>query len=74
MRKGFNPSKNRFKTFERKRKRPENMGKEGELWDDSALIDAFDNAMFKYKKMHGKKNSEANVSVVVDQSDEETIK
>ncbi|KAJ4847124.1 hypothetical protein Tsubulata_024599 [Turnera subulata] len=31
------------------------MGKEGELWDDSALINAFDNAMSKYKKMHGKK-------------------
>ncbi|KAK8485179.1 hypothetical protein V6N13_076857 [Hibiscus sabdariffa] len=38
------------------------MGKESELWDDSALIDAFDNAMSKYK-MHGKKKSEANVSV-----------
>ncbi|XWS62207.1 hypothetical protein CRYUN_Cryun07bG0190900 [Craigia yunnanensis] len=50
------------------------MGKEGELWDDSALIDAFDNAMSKYKKMHGKKNSEANVSVVVDQTGDETIK
>ncbi|KAJ6712133.1 SURVIVAL MOTOR NEURON-LIKE PROTEIN 1 [Salix purpurea] len=31
------------------------MGKEGELWDDSALINAFDDAIFKYKKMHGKK-------------------
>ncbi|GMJ06024.1 hypothetical protein HRI_004271600 [Hibiscus trionum] len=48
------------------------MGKESELWDDSALIDAFDNAMSKYKKMHGKKNSEANVSV--HQSGDETIK
>lgn len=25
------------------------MGKEGELWDDSALINAFDDAMSKYK-------------------------
>ncbi|KAK8505695.1 hypothetical protein V6N11_050911 [Hibiscus sabdariffa] len=39
------------------------MGKESELWDDSALIDAFDNAMSKHKKMHGRKKSEANVSV-----------
>lgn len=31
------------------------MGKEGELWDDSVLINAFDDAMSKYKKMHGKK-------------------
>ncbi|KDO50330.1 hypothetical protein CISIN_1g019321mg [Citrus sinensis] len=30
------------------------MGKEGELWDDSALVKAFDDAMSKYKKMHGK--------------------
>ncbi|XVE65343.1 hypothetical protein DITRI_Ditri07aG0173100 [Diplodiscus trichospermus] len=50
------------------------MGKESELWDDSALIDAFDNAMSKYKRMHGKKNSEANVSSVADQSADEAIK
>lgn len=25
------------------------MGKEGELWDDSVLINAFDDAMSKYK-------------------------
>ncbi|XP_057521072.1 uncharacterized protein LOC130801278 [Amaranthus tricolor] len=30
------------------------MGKEGELWDDSVLITAFDQAISKYKKMHGK--------------------
>lgn len=30
------------------------MGKEGDLWDDSALINAFDAAISKYKKMHGK--------------------
>ncbi|KAJ8774154.1 hypothetical protein K2173_009585 [Erythroxylum novogranatense] len=29
------------------------MGKEGDLWDDSALVNAFDDAMSKYKKMHG---------------------
>ncbi|PRQ18948.1 hypothetical protein RchiOBHm_Chr7g0211801 [Rosa chinensis] len=29
--------------------------KEGDLWDDSALINAFDNAMTTYKKMHSKK-------------------
>ncbi|KAK8537864.1 hypothetical protein V6N13_096337 [Hibiscus sabdariffa] len=43
------------------------MGKESELWDDSALIDAFDNAMSKYK-MHGKKSSDANVSLSAHQS------
>lgn len=32
------------------------MGKEGDLWDDSALINAFDDAVSKYKVMHGKKN------------------
>ena len=26
-----------------------NMGKEGDLWDDSALINAFDTAISKYK-------------------------
>ncbi|XWS38795.1 hypothetical protein CRYUN_Cryun19dG0160800 [Craigia yunnanensis] len=50
------------------------MGKEGELWDDSAIIDAFDNAMSKYKRMHDKKNSEANVFAVSDQSADEAIK
>ncbi|XP_039036260.1 uncharacterized protein LOC120173030 isoform X2 [Hibiscus syriacus] len=49
------------------------MGKESELWDDSALIDAFDNAMSKYK-MHGKKKSEADVSVSVHQSGDEATK
>uniref|UniRef100_A0A2P2KJX3 Uncharacterized protein At1g32220ic isoform X2 n=1 Tax=Rhizophora mucronata TaxID=61149 RepID=A0A2P2KJX3_RHIMU len=34
------------------------MGKEGELWDDSALLNAFDDAMSKYKKMHGKKKQD----------------
>ncbi|RDX87037.1 hypothetical protein CR513_31549, partial [Mucuna pruriens] len=28
------------------------MGKEGDLWDDSALINAFDKAISTYKKMH----------------------
>ncbi|KAG9452476.1 hypothetical protein H6P81_005380 [Aristolochia fimbriata] len=28
------------------------MGKENEIWDDSALINAFDQAMSKYKAMH----------------------
>ncbi|KAL5551060.1 hypothetical protein UlMin_001236 [Ulmus minor] len=31
------------------------MGKEGDLWDDSALINAFNDAVSKYKVMHGKK-------------------
>ncbi|KAI3918488.1 hypothetical protein MKX01_041808 [Papaver californicum] len=31
------------------------MEKESELWDDSALMNAFDNAMNKYKAMHKKK-------------------
>ncbi|KAK9698996.1 hypothetical protein RND81_08G146400 [Saponaria officinalis] len=30
------------------------MSKEGQIWDDSALINAFDQAISKYKKMHGK--------------------
>ncbi|CAN6253669.1 unnamed protein product [Urochloa humidicola] len=32
------------------------MGKGGELWDDSALVDAFDRAVATYKEMHGKSN------------------
>ncbi|CAL4884804.1 unnamed protein product [Urochloa decumbens] len=32
------------------------MGKGGELWDDSALVDAFDRAVATYKVMHGKSN------------------
>ncbi|XP_057799415.1 uncharacterized protein LOC131015158 [Salvia miltiorrhiza] len=35
------------------------MGKEGELWDDSALIKAFDHAISKYKMMHGKGGDKA---------------
>ncbi|XP_038982304.1 uncharacterized protein LOC103717118 isoform X2 [Phoenix dactylifera] len=34
------------------RKRGENMGKGTDLWDDSALINAFDHAMATYKAMH----------------------
>ncbi|CAL0311793.1 unnamed protein product [Lupinus luteus] len=34
------------------------MGKEGDLWDDSALIDAFDHAISTYKKMHSIKNKD----------------
>ncbi|KAL6911770.1 hypothetical protein ACP4OV_000575 [Aristida adscensionis] len=30
------------------------MGKGGELWDDSALVEAFDRAVATYKEMHGK--------------------
>lgn len=30
------------------------MGKKDDLWDDSALINAFDDAMTKYKIMHGR--------------------
>lgn len=32
------------------------MGKGGELWDDSALVDAFDHAVSTFKAMHGKNN------------------
>ncbi|KAK9274639.1 hypothetical protein L1049_021890 [Liquidambar formosana] len=39
------------------------MGKEGELWDDSALITAFDDAMSKYKIMHGKGNRGSSTEV-----------
>ncbi|PIN10628.1 hypothetical protein CDL12_16775 [Handroanthus impetiginosus] len=35
------------------------MGKEGDLWDDSALIKAFDSAISKYKTMHGMSGSTA---------------
>ncbi|XP_039051956.1 uncharacterized protein LOC120193540 isoform X2 [Hibiscus syriacus] len=49
------------------------MGKESKLWDDSSLIDAFDNAMSKYK-MHGLKSREANVSFSVHQSGDGAIK
>uniref|UniRef100_A0A453PBM4 Survival Motor Neuron Gemin2-binding domain-containing protein n=6 Tax=Triticinae TaxID=1648030 RepID=A0A453PBM4_AEGTS len=37
----------------------EEMGKGGELWDDSALVDAFDHAVATYKAMHGKNNQGA---------------
>ncbi|KAL4313713.1 hypothetical protein S83_049569 [Arachis hypogaea] len=33
------------------------MGKEGDLWDDSALINAFDHAISTFKKMHKNKNN-----------------
>ncbi|KAK3428761.1 hypothetical protein EUGRSUZ_E00229 [Eucalyptus grandis] len=46
------------------------MAKEGDLWDDSGLINAFDNAMSKYKSMHGQKNSNASKGVeVVDEQE-----
>ncbi|KAJ1280402.1 hypothetical protein BS78_04G230000 [Paspalum vaginatum] len=32
------------------------MGRGGELWDDSALVDAFDRAVATFKEMHGKSN------------------
>ncbi|KAM0917049.1 hypothetical protein ACQ4PT_009786 [Festuca glaucescens] len=35
------------------------MGKGGELWDDSALVDAFDHAVATYKAMHGKNKQSA---------------
>ncbi|MED6205949.1 hypothetical protein PIB30_022395 [Stylosanthes scabra] len=35
------------------------MGKEGELWDDSALINAFDHAISTYKKMHNKNKNKS---------------
>ncbi|GLT58545.1 hypothetical protein SLA2020_314300 [Shorea laevis] len=51
------------------------MSKDGDLWDDSALIIAFDNAMSKYKMMHNsKRNSEANVSGVADQTGDEALR
>ncbi|KAE9596917.1 hypothetical protein Lal_00007573 [Lupinus albus] len=44
------------------------MGKEGDLWDDSALINAFDHAISTYKKMGGykKKDSSAERERVMD--------
>lgn len=41
------------------------MGKE-ELWDDSALIKAFDDAISKYKKMHGQCSKEESNGVAGD--------
>lgn len=38
------------------------MGKDGELWDDSALINAFDDAISKYKKMHGKGGHDGSIN------------
>ncbi|KAG8374578.1 hypothetical protein BUALT_Bualt10G0010000 [Buddleja alternifolia] len=35
------------------------MGKKGDLWDDSALMEAFDDAISKYKGMHGLDGSTA---------------
>ncbi|XP_047077776.1 uncharacterized protein LOC124688105 [Lolium rigidum] len=35
------------------------MGKGGELWDDSALVDAFDHAVATYKAVHGKNKQAA---------------
>ncbi|XP_004512485.1 uncharacterized protein [Cicer arietinum] len=38
------------------------MGKDGYLWDDSALINAFDNALSTYKKMHSpSKNNDTSI-------------
>ncbi|CAK9146042.1 unnamed protein product [Ilex paraguariensis] len=37
------------------------MGKEGDLWDDSALINAFDDAISKYKKMHSTRGHNSSV-------------
>ncbi|KAE9613276.1 hypothetical protein Lal_00027577 [Lupinus albus] len=40
------------------------MGKEGDLWDDSALINAFDHAISTYKKMHSIKNKDGSADPV----------
>ncbi|XP_015897726.3 uncharacterized protein LOC107431355 [Ziziphus jujuba] len=34
------------------------MGRQGDLWDDSALINAFDDAISSFKKMHSKKSND----------------
>lgn len=39
----------RLREGETARRRGSGMGKGGELWDDSALVDAFDRAMFSMK-------------------------
>lgn len=44
------------------------MGKGGELWDDSALVDAFDHAIATYKAMHGK-NKQATPSEIQESED-----
>ncbi|KAF8380743.1 hypothetical protein HHK36_028233 [Tetracentron sinense] len=61
------------------------MGNEADLWDDSALVKAFDNAMTKYKIMHSKgyhnssterenirSSTSENVSTLIDGSHEVT--
>ncbi|CAI0470901.1 unnamed protein product [Linum tenue] len=45
-------------TADWRRQRTGKMGKGDELWDDSALLNAFDDAISKYKKYHGKKGQE----------------
>ncbi|KAG2676727.1 hypothetical protein I3760_12G065600 [Carya illinoinensis] len=44
------------------------MGKEGDLWDDSALTRAFDDAISNYKKMHSKKGRDASIEREMDVS------
>ncbi|KAL6985714.1 hypothetical protein U1Q18_019088 [Sarracenia purpurea var. burkii] len=55
------------------------MGQKGDLWDDSALINAFDDAISKYKRMHGREqhdsskegaNTEESLSTLIDESNE----
>ncbi|KAL9167015.1 hypothetical protein ABFS82_05G068500 [Erythranthe guttata] len=47
------------------------MGKSGDLWDDSALLKAFDGAVSKYKKMHGL--SAVTEGEIVDNNTEEKL-
>ncbi|KAK6934950.1 Survival motor neuron, Tudor domain [Dillenia turbinata] len=44
------------------------MGKEVEIWDDSALLNAFDAAISKYKKMHSKKSNATSTSTEKEKS------
>ncbi|KAI6707565.1 hypothetical protein NL676_010527 [Syzygium grande] len=49
------------------------MAKGGGLWDDSALINAFDDAMSKYKLMHGQKNNNPSKGVEVVDEQEKSV-
>ncbi|EPS71016.1 hypothetical protein M569_03745 [Genlisea aurea] len=45
------------------------MGKGGDIWDDSALIRAYDDAVFKYKRMHGM--GDGDLAPMADDEDED---
>ncbi|GAU42008.1 hypothetical protein TSUD_236750 [Trifolium subterraneum] len=46
------------------------MGKDGDLWDDSALINAFDDAISSYKKMHITSKNKQQSEEIIEQNAE----